>query len=106
MNINKQGKMTKTDYQTARRCLKRIWYEKNKIWITKQTISDQRNSFEGNRFSEAVHAKYPYGLMVGWQHGSINEAIKKTKDFLKQEAIVTLFEAVFEFKGLLCMAMY
>jgi hypothetical protein len=95
--------LSKTDYQTARRCLKRLWHEKKQMWIPEQTVSDKKNAFEGNRFNEAVHAKYPTGLMVGWQHGSLDDAISKTKELLNQDE-VTLFEATFEHQGLLCMA--
>lgn len=95
--------LSKTDYQTAKRCLKRLWNEKKGNWIPEQNASNKKNAFEGNRFNDAVHAKYPNGVMVGWNHGSLENAIAKTQELLEAQDIV-LFEATFEFEGLLCMA--
>ena len=41
--------------------------------------------------------------MIGWQQGSLDEVIAKTKHEL-EVSNVTLFEAAFEHKGLLCLA--
>ncbi|SVD65598.1 uncharacterized protein METZ01_LOCUS418452, partial [marine metagenome] len=95
--------LTKTDFQTARICIKRLWHEKKGLWTREQSVADLKNAFEGNRFSEVVREFYPDGKMIGWQHGSLDEAISKTK--LELEASnVTLFEAAFEHQGLLCLA--
>ncbi len=95
--------LTKTDYQTARRCLKRLWHEKKGNWVPEQTVADKKNAFEGNRFNDAVHAHFPDGIMVGWQHGSLDDAIAKTQELLSLESVV-IFEAAFEHRGLLCLA--
>ena len=95
--------LTKTDFQTARVCIKRLWHEKKGIWTKEPSVSDLKNSFEGNRFSEEVRQFYPHGKMIGWQQGSLDEVIAKTKHEL-EVSNVTLFEAAFEHKGLLCLA--
>ncbi|EWH05770.1 hypothetical protein AT00_14175 [Pseudoalteromonas lipolytica SCSIO 04301] len=95
--------LTKTDFQTARICIKRLWHEKKGLWTKEQSVADLKNTFEGNRFSEAVREFYPNGIMIGWQHGSLDEALTKTKQELKAENVI-LFEAAFEHDGLLCLA--
>lgn len=95
--------LTKTDFQTARICLKRLWHEKKGLWTNEQSVADLKNAFEGHRFSETVRKFYPDGKMIGWQQGSLEEAITKTKMELEAPS-VTLFEAAFEHQGLLCLA--
>lgn len=95
--------LTKTDYQTARTCTKRFWYEKKGLWTKEQSLADLKNAFEGNRFSDAVRQNFPNGKMIGWQHGSLDEAIIKTQLELGASSAI-LFEAAFEHEGLLCLA--
>jgi len=95
--------LAKTDFQTARISIKRLWHEMKGIWTKEPSVSDLKNSFEGNRFSGEVRQFYPHGKMIAWQHGSLDEAIAKTKHELKVSNI-TLFEAAFEHQDLLCLA--
>jgi len=95
--------LTKSNFQTGRRCIKRLWNEKHKNWQAELSATDEKNAFKGNRFNDAVHKYYSKGVMIGWGHGTAEQAAAKTEELLKNDSVV-LFEAFFLYEGLLCLA--
>lgn len=83
--------------------MKRLWHEKHNHWSAELSASDKKNAFEGNRFNDAVHERFTDGVMIGWGHGSADEAANNTSEYLAQDN-VTLFEAFFLHEGMLCLA--
>ncbi len=95
--------LSKSNFQTGRRCAKRLWHEKHRVWQAEPSANDAKNALEGNRFNEAVRAHCPEGIMVGWEYGNIEAAADKTKALLLADEVI-LFEAVFAHNDLLCLA--
>ncbi|NVJ61910.1 MAG: DUF2779 domain-containing protein [Gammaproteobacteria bacterium] len=95
--------LTKTNFQTGRLCLKRLWNEFNGNWVRKLSANDEKNSIEGERFNLAVRDYFEGGVFIGWTDGSAEQAARKTQELLNQDQIV-LFEAAFIHENLLCFA--
>ncbi len=95
--------LSKSKLISGWQCPKRLWLEINEP-DEKQISAATQASFDvGHRVGAAAQQQFPGGILIQHDH-ELRQALQQTENLLAEPGPVTLFEATFQFDGVLIRA--
>lgn len=96
-------KLSKSQYTRGLQCKKSLWLKKNTPELLTKPDKAMQAVFEtGNQVGEFACSLFPNGKEIPYEGTSFIEKIALTKKFI-EEGIQNIYEATFEFDGILVM---
>lgn len=81
----------------------RLWYDVYDRDLQAPTDEVQQDTFDtGHEVGRLACERFPGGIAIDWDHLHSREAITETAELMRQEDVPAIFEAAFEFDGVLC----
>ena len=100
-----QPRLSKSRYLSGTQCHLRLWYEIHRPDLESEPDDVLQAVFDtGHEVGRTACRRYPGGHAVTHDHRHIPEALEETRSVLEAESASTLFEAAFEYEGVLVRA--
>lgn len=103
--MNDIRRLSKSRFLSGYQCKLRLWNEFHAPVPAADASTSQRAVFRtGQQVGELACKRYPDGFLVGHDYRHFNDALAETDESLKEDTAPVLFEAAFEFDGLIARA--
>ena len=95
-------RLSKTRYISGCQCHLKLWYDcyeaelEGEVDVVTQAIFDT-----GHEVGRLARQRYPGGVLVEADHLHTEEALARTRELLDDESVPAIFEAAFEYRGVL-----
>ncbi len=98
-----QIRLSKSRLLAFRQCPKRLWLEVHKPELKTVEIAEQRRFDTGNLVGDLARKQFPEGYLIA-PDNNLGFALRETQDCIRSKEPQVLFEATFEFAGILIRA--
>ena len=103
--MSDQLRLSKSRFIHGYQCPLRLW---NDFHTSDQAVEISESQLAifrtGDEVGELACKRYPDGRLIAQDHHHFDEALTQTNELLNDETIPALFEAAFEYKGLIARA--
>lgn len=98
-------RLSKSRFTYGYQCHLRLWNDVHAPELADETNESLRAIFDtGHKVGELACKRYPNGRLIEHDHHHFDDAVTETNELLKDETILALFEAAFEYEGLIARA--
>jgi hypothetical protein len=95
-------RLSKTRFISGSQCRLKLWYDCYERELGAEIDAVTQAIFDtGHEVGRLARLRYPGGVLVEADHLHAQDAIDHTRALLADESVVAIFEAAFEFRGVL-----
>ena len=98
----KAPRLSKTRFISGSQCHLKLWYDCYERELGTEVDAVTQAIFDtGHEVGRLARLRYPGGVLVEADHRHAQDAIAQTRALLGDETVTAIFEAAFEFRGVL-----
>ena len=100
--MDNKARLSKSRFLSGSQCHLRLWYDFNDRELAPEPSETQYAIFSaGHEVGELACERYPGGHLIAQDHFHFDDALEETKAVLEDSKIPAVYEAAFEFEGLI-----